>query len=267
MTDTGGFKMKRSTRIRRPLAAALCAAANFSFAFLGAGAAADENPAKVLLALSVEEAGGMEAARQWATRIDKGQVTANWPGWGELHASYTRWVKKPDKMKIDQDFTAYDHPFFFTYFYNEGEAWVVVNLGTRQNETYTRRMVKNMRTTDGLAYYLAECDTIFLVTDVPDDSLVAAAAIDRVGIVDHGDTVLFDLDKTSRLPVRRIEDGGSTQVLFGDYRETRAGKIAHRLTIHQPGGRTEEQVLDEIVFDEPIDDTIFEEFRPNAKKE
>jgi hypothetical protein len=235
-------------------------------ASLHTGRAEETNPAKTIIALSVKQAGGEKAARNWATRIDKGHMVANWPGWGELHAIYTRWVRKPDKMKIDQDFTAFDHPFFFTYYYNAGDVWAVVNLGVRQNERYTRRMTKNMRTVDGLAYYLAECDTFYLVTDVPDDSLVAAAGIDRVGIVDHGDTVLFDIDKKTHLPARRIEDRGSTHVLFADYRETKAGKIPHHLTIYQEGAKTEEHVLDEIVFDTAIDDSIFNEFRPKPKE-
>lgn len=247
------------------LAAALFAALLFSLAALPAAETADEDPGRTLLARSVEATGGVEKARSWETRIDRGHMTANWPGWGELHADYTRWVKKPGKMKMDQDFTAYDHPFFFTYYYNEGEVWAVVNLGARQNERYTKRMTKNMRTVDGPAYYLSECDTIFLVTDVPDDSLFAAASFDRVGVVDHGDTVMFDLDKKTHLPVRRLEDGGSVQVLFGDYRETRAGMIAHRLTVYQQGAKTEEQVLDEILLDEPVEDALFEEFRPKAQ--
>lgn len=236
------------------------------FGALHAGRADEGSPAKALVAMSVKETGGVEKARGWTTRIDKGHLTAIWPGWGELHADYTRWVKKPGKMKIDQDFTAYDHPFFFTYYYNAGDVWAVVNLGARQNERYTRRMTRNMRTADGLAYYLAECDTFYLVTDAVDDSLFAVSAFDRVGIVDNGDTVLFDLDKKTHLPIRRIEERGSVQVLFGDYKETRAGKVAHRITVYQQGARTEEQVLDQVVLDEQIDDAIFDEFRPKTKE-
>jgi len=168
-------------------------------------------------------------------------------------------------MKIDQDFTAYDHPFFFTYYYNGGEVWAVVNLGVRQNERYTKRLTKNMRTVDGMAYYLADCDTFYLVADVADDSLVAASSIDRVGIVDQGDTVLFDLDKKTHLPVRRIEDRGSVQVLFGDYRDTNGIKIPYQRTVYQEGALTEEQKLDEILLNGKIDDAIFEEFRPKPK--
>ncbi len=259
--------MKYDAIRRRPAGMRGVAASLFLlFAALNAGRAEETNPAKEIVALSVKEAGGGAKASNWTTRIDKGHMVANWEGWGELHANYTRWVKKPDKMKIDQDFTAFDHPFFFTYYYNKGDVWAVVNLGARQNERYTRRMTKNMRTVDGLVYYLAECDTFYVVTDVADDSLVAAAGIDRVGIVDNGDSVLFDFDKKTHLPVRRIEEPGTTHVLFGDYKKTKAGKIAHRLTIYQDGAKTEEHVLNEIVFDGKIDDAIFDEFRPKPKE-
>jgi len=226
----------------------------------------DKNSAKELVAASVKAMGGERKATSWTTMIEKGHMTAHWEGWGELHANYTRSVKKPDKMKIDQDFTAFDHPFFFTYYYNGGDVWAVVNLGVRQNERYTKRMTKNVRTVDGMAHYLADCDTFYLVTDVADDSLIAASGIDRVGIVDQGDTVLFDLDRKTHLPVRRIDDGGSVHVLFGDYRETKGITLPYRRTVYQEGALTEEQTLDEIVLNEKVDDAIFEEFRPKPKQ-
>jgi hypothetical protein len=245
---------------------AVVAAVCLLSAVLQSGQAEDKNPAKALVAASVKAMGGEKKARSWKTMTEKGQLVAHWEGWGELHSNYTREVTKPDKMKIDQDFTAYDHPFFFTYYYNGGDVWAVVNLGVRQNERYTKRLTKNMRTVDGMAYYLADCDTFYLVTDVADDSLVAAAGIDRVGVVDQGDTVLFDLNKKTHLPVRRIEDRGSVQVLFSDYRKTKGLMLPYTRTVYQEGAVTEEQKLDEIVFDQKIDDAIFEEFRPKPKK-
>ncbi len=258
--------MKRQAiRGKRTVALAVAAGVCVVAAVLQSGAAEKKNPAKELIAASVKAMGGEKKARGWTTMTEKGQLVAHWEGWGELHANYTREIKKPDKMKIDQDFTAYDHPFFFTYYYNGGEVWAVVNLGTRQNERYTQRMTRNMRTVDGMAHYLADCDTFYVAADVADDSLVTASSIDRVGIVDRGDTVLVDLDRKTHLPVRRIEDRGAVQVLFGDYRETKGIKIPFRRTVYQEGALTEEQKLDEIVVDGKIDDAIFEEFRPKRK--
>ena len=74
-----------------------------------------ENPAKALAAEGVAAMGGEDVARGWTTRVDKGLLTSIWPGWGELQANCSRFVKKPDKIKIDQDFSAFDHPFFFTW--------------------------------------------------------------------------------------------------------------------------------------------------------
>ena len=237
-----------------------------SLAVLAPGHAEDKNPARELVAKSVDAAGGEARLTGWTTRIDKGHMKADWPGWGELHADYTRWIRKPDQLKIDQDFTAFDHPFFFTYYYNKGEVWAVVNLGVRQNERYTERMTKTMKTIDGLAYYLAECDTFYLVTDAVDDSLVAAAGIDRVGVVDHGDTVLFDLDKKTHLVVRRIEDRGAVHVLFDDYRDKNGVKLPFRMRVYQGDGRIEEVVFEDYLIDEKIDGAVFEEFRPKPKE-
>lgn len=249
----------------RSLLAARSAATVVAFclsAAAGITLAAGDNPAKELLRQSVTAAGGVAKATAWTNRVDTGHLKAIWPGWGVLDADYSRWIKKPDKLKIDQDFSAFDHPFFFTYYVNGSEVWVVVNLGVRQNERYTKRLTKTMRTIDGLAYYLAECDTFYLVTDVADDSLVAASAIDRVGVVDRGDTVLFDLDKETHLLVRRIEDRGAVHVLFDDYRETSGLKMPYRMTVHQQDGRIEDYVFEEYRFEAEIDDAIFEESRP-----
>jgi hypothetical protein len=169
-------------------------------------------------------------------------------------------------LKIDQDFAAFDHPFFFTYYLDKGEVWAVVNLGVRQNERYTKRMTKTMRTIDGLAFYLAECDTFYLVTDAADDSLLAAAGFDRVGVVDQGDTVLFDLDKKTHLVTRRIEDRGAVHVLYDDYRDSKGVKLPYRMRVFQGDGRVEEVVFDEFLVDEKIDAAVFEEFRPKPKE-
>ena len=165
--------MKR-TDVRRASTrgAALVAALLLALAVLAPVYAKDKNPAKELVEKSVKASGGLSKLTGWTTRIDKGHMKAEWPGWGELHANYTRWIRKPDGLKIDQDFAAFDHPFFFTYYYDKGEVWAVVNLGVRQNPTYTQRLTKTMKTVDGIAYYLAQCDTFYLALEVPDDSLV-----------------------------------------------------------------------------------------------
>ncbi|MEJ2719818.1 MAG: hypothetical protein P8181_01575 [bacterium] len=229
------------------------------------GIAGDDAP-KALLAKAVDAIGGVDAATGWQTRVGKGVLTSNWPGWGELHADCTDLVQKPDKMKLDQDYSAYDHPFFFAYYYNGGEAWMMVNLGVRQNERTTARMTERMRTIDGAAYYLTHCDTFYLVTDVPDDSLVSAASIDRLGVVDNGDTVLFDLDKETHLPVRQVLDGGARQILMDDYRDTGGIKMPFHVTLFESGSKSE-YVWKEIEFNEKIDPAVFEEFRPKAKEE
>jgi hypothetical protein len=227
---------------------------------------AGDDAGKALLAKAVDAMGGEKTATGWETRVSKGTLTATWPGWGELHADCLDLVQKPDKLKLDQDFSAYDHPFFFAYYYNSGEAWMMVNLGTRQNERTTNRMTERMKTIDGVVYYLTNCDTFYLVTDVPDDSLVTAASIERVGVVDNGDTILFDLDKTTHMPVRRVEESGSRQTLFDDYRDAGGIKMPFHVTSFEDGAKSE-YVWKEIRFGEKIDPANFEEYRPKKKKE
>ena len=172
---------------------------------------------------------------------------------------------RPDKLVLDQDFSAYDHPFFFTYYYNGGEVWAVVNLGVRQNPRYTDAMARAMKNTGGMHYYLNECDTFFVVTNVVDDSLVTASSIDRVGIVDDGDTVMVDLDKQTHLPVRMIREGGAEQSLFSDYRQVDRLTVPFRMIVYENGAVSAEYVWERIEFDKPIDEAIFEENRPKPE--
>lgn len=259
--------MKRRNAQSCLVAVSLVLASLFlALAALSPAGAKEKDSARELVEKSVEAAGGASRLAGWTTRVDKGHLKAQWPGWGELHANYTRWIRKPDGLKIDQDFTAFDHPFFFTYYYNKGEVWAVVNLGVRQNPAYTERLTRSMKTVDGVAYYLAECDTFYIAGEVAGDSLVAAASVDRVGVVDHGDTVLLDLDKKTHLLVRRIEDGGAVRVLYDDYREKDGMKLPYRVRTFQADGRTEEIVFEDYRVGEKIDDAVFEEYRPKPKE-
>jgi hypothetical protein len=226
------------------------------------GLAGDENPARALLETSVEASGGMEAAGAWKTMTSTGELTANWPGWGELRAECSLKVKRPGKLVLDQDFTVHDHPFFFTFYYNEGETWTVINLGVRQNPYYAEATTRALKDTGGMHYYLTECDTFFVVEAVPDDSLVAGSSVDRVGIVDNGDTVMVDLDRQTHLPVRLIRDAGGEQTLFSDYRAVGPLTVPFKTTVYENGAAAAEYVWESILFDEPIDEAVFEEYRP-----
>ena len=254
--------------IRTRQLAAIALAAGLLLAGAGTPGAGDPgDDARTLLQHTAQVIGNQSQPGKtwWKTRVDRGVMIAHWEGWGDLTADCVRWVKLPDKMKLDQDFSVHDHPFFFTYYHNGGEVWAVVNLGVRQNPRYTEQMKVAMRNVDEFAYYLAECDTFFVASVVPDDSLFAGSTISRVGIVDNGDTVLVDLDRTTSLPVRRIADQGTAVTVMGDYRQTSGVWMPFRVELYQNGAKTTEYSWQTITFDEPIDDAVFEENRPPAE--
>ncbi|MBI4720067.1 MAG: hypothetical protein HY770_02330 [Chitinivibrionia bacterium] len=229
-------------------------------------AAAQQAEAKQILEQSLEALGGMQKTTGWQTRIDSGRMVSIRPGWGTLQAKATQFIKKPDKMKFDQDFSAYDHPFFFIYYYNAGEVWVDVNLGIRQNPRYTEQLTNTMKRIDGVGHFLAACDTFFVVKDVPDDSLIAASTVQRVGVVEDGDTLLFDIDTATRFPVRRIEESGTTHVLMDDYRDIAGMKVPFHVVGYHNGEKATEYFWETITFNEKIDDAIFEENKPKKEE-
>jgi hypothetical protein len=226
-------------------------------------AAGERGKAREMLDLAVESQGGAEKASGWKTRIEKGILNQFQPGWGSLKADNTRHVKKPDKIREERDFSAYDHPFFYHYYLNGDDAWLLVNMTVRQHPRVTTAMKDLMKTINGLAYYSDQCDTFFTVAEVPDDSLFSGSSLNRVGVVDNGDTVLFDLNKETHLLVRRIDRSGTRHIITSDYRETGGLLVPFHIEVFEPQtGVTTEYLWDEIIFDAEIDDAIFEEYRP-----
>jgi len=225
--------------------------------------AGDKDAARKLLEKSVEAIGGKDDCESWKTLVAKGDLTVHWEGWGTPKADATLWVKRPDKMVLDQDFSANDHPFFFTYYYSAGDVWAVVNLGVRQNPRYTKMMTRALKNNHSVYYYLTECDTMWVVPNVPDDSLVVGSTVDRVGVVDLGDTILVDIDKKSHLPIRQVENGGAQHTLFQAWNAAHGDlKRPYRVTVYQNGAVAADYRWKEFKYDVPLDDGLFEEHRP-----
>ncbi len=225
------------------------------------------SPAEKILAESVKEMGGKNNATQWETRVQKGLLTNYNPGWGTLRAEYTIHVKKPDKMKIDQNFGAFDHPFYYTYYYNDGMVWAEVNMNVRQRPRYTSTVKKSYKEmTEAPTYYLTSCDTFFVVEDPTPDSLITEVDFDRVGCVMEGDTVYFDISGKTRRPIRIIEEG-NRQLLLEDFREVNGYLYPFRQTVYTDGAKYSEVIWEDISFDVNIDDSIFEENMPEPEPE
>lgn len=222
--------------------------------------------AKELLAKSVEAMGGMELSTGWTTMVQKGTLHQFQPGWGNLTAACTRHVKKPGMIRDERDFSAYDHPFFYNYYLNGDDAWMLVNMTVREHPRVTEAMKNMMRLIDGIAYFAGHTDTLFLVPEVPDDSLFAGSSLDRVGVVDQGDTLYVDLSRETGFPVRRIDNGGGRHMIMSMYRETSGLMVPFRVQVFEQTGVTTEYLWDEIEYGVEIDDALFEEHRP-AKEE
>jgi hypothetical protein len=234
----------------------------------GVSATADETTqAKKILAEALEAIGGPEKAAGWSTRTEVGLYRTSWPGWGDLQAKTTRQVKKPDKVKIDNDFSMYDHPFFMTYYANGEDAWYAVNLNSRRNPRVADAMQEFLERLDGIAFYLSACDTFFLEREVLDDSLVLGSSVSRIGCILRGDSTLFDIDVATSLPTRSITESGTRHMLYSDYRDVEGLLVPFHVTLYENGSKSEEFIWEEVLFDSHIDDAVFEEFRPPAPVE
>ncbi len=225
--------------------------------------------AEGMMERSVKALGGIERATGWKTSVSKGLMTTNWPGWGDLRADCTYFIQKPDMMVLDEDYSVYDHPFFFRYTYNAGEAWVMVNLGVRQNDRYRTMLEKDLRTVDGIAYYLEHSDTLYIVTEVEPDTLLTDVAFTRVAAIEGADTVFFDLDNETWLPVRSLDkgdQGGWNHNIYDDYRPVNGYLVPFHETTYVNGTKNREMTWKTIEFDVDIDIAEFEKNRPKASE-
>jgi len=228
---------------------------------------APSDPARRALYYSVKALGGLERTTGWKTRVQKGIMKARFPGWGDLTADYTIHVKKPSKIRIDQNFSAYDHPFYYTYYGNGDDVWAVVNMNVRQSERYTDMITGTLQTIDGLPYYYTACDTFFIAGEQPEDTLVSGYQLERVGCVLEGDTILFDLDTETHLPVRKIDVNDSRQELMEDYRETDGIMVPYKITRYAAGRKRNSVQWKEIIYGAAVPDSLFNEFRPEPEGE
>ena len=253
------------TRIRK-ITGTLVLIASLALLIPGSVTSGEREEAKELLVKSVDAMGGMEHSIGWMTMVQKGILHQFQPGWGNLTADCTRHVKKPGRIRDERDFSAYDHPFFYNYYLNGEDAWMLVNMSVREHPRVTEAMKNMMRMIDGIAYYVEHTDTLFLVTEVPDDSLFAGSSLNRVGVVDQGDTIYVDLSIETHFPVRRIDNGGTRHIIMSMYRETGGLMVPFHVQVFEQTGVTTEYLWDEINYGVMIDDALFEEYRP-AKAE
>jgi outer membrane lipoprotein-sorting protein len=220
------------------------------------------NPSKVLLEKASNALGEY---RPWTTRVEKGlQISWDTEGWGTLKAEYTRSIKKPDKVRIDQDNSAYDHPFFRMYYLNGDDAWYMTNLTPGRNPQVTASLKTLLERADGIKYYLSACDTFFTEAHVPADTILSSVGLVRAGCVLKGDTTLFDLDGKTHVLKRRVENKGSRATIFDDYRAVGGRLVPFHVTVYDAGKKTNEFLWREVEFDVPVDDALFEENRPPA---
>ncbi len=233
-------------------------------------AAAEETAPREVLAAAVDAMGGVDAMTGWKTRVSRGLMKTNRPGWGDLQAKCEYFVEKPDKIVLDQDYSAFNHPFFFRYTYNGGKAWVMVNMGVRQNPRYDEMLADALRTIDGVAYYYANCDTFFTAEPAVDDSLLAGSDYSRVGVVDNGDTLYFDIDDESHMPLRIMDPargGGYNENIYDDYRKSGGILVPYHEVTWSGGRKIREMIWDSIEYDVKIDPGVFEKFRPEPSEQ
>jgi len=165
-------------------------------------------------------------------------------------------------VKIDQDFSAFDHPFFRTYHYYKGDSWAQVNLVTRKSERVKIALEEFLANLDWVAYYLNSSDEISTTDINGSDSIIAGKEYYRVLCTGKSDTAILDIEKNKFLPLRLIEPTKKRQTIYEDFRSVNKRTLPFHIIIYDKGKKTQEFIWERIEFDKNIPDTIFVENQP-----
>ena len=78
---------------------------------------------------------------------------------------------------------------------------------------------------------------------------------------------MFDISSKSHVPVRIIEQGGSTHIILDDYRKTCGLMVPFHRTMYEGGTMTSDYEWEEVEFDKQIDDELFDQNRPPKQED
>jgi len=252
----------------------LISAALILVAAAGCSRAPQPQSAEEILSLSVAAHGG-EALSNWKTMTVRGTVVMN--DGIPYTAAYLLWAEKPGKLRVEQDMTADRGRLFYEYFLNNGTAWRRNNLIPSRGSVQQMNSILNR--CDGIAYYAHNADTLIREKDAvvtwdedagnrwTKETKTATRQAYVVTAVIGSDTIELSIDKENFYFLQ--ESSGNTRRIFWHFRKFGVVVLpgaVHEITATRRGERMTPYTYETVIYNEPIEEWLFEEDMPKTAR-
>ncbi|MFC1725368.1 hypothetical protein ACFL4T_07050 [candidate division KSB1 bacterium] len=244
--------------------------------------ACSQNKTVVKTALSADEiiersyqAHGGDALTKWKTLQVKGEVYMFTGGEKPSRGEYLSYVQKPDKFRRDRNLTKYEpNPWDYTDIYNSGQGWTTINLIPNHHPVFGMIIKRMLDSWNGAANYRTNADSLILQQEstasyVLDGDSVSVPAYVIKAKIKNEETVLY-FDKNSFYLIQEEFKVYSYQFkkVYLDFRKYGDVVFAGKRIEFSPGQASSRGIRylnDEIIFDAPIDESKFNEFKPENR--
>jgi hypothetical protein len=219
--------------------------------------------AKEILQKSVNAHGGLEKLTNWKSMKLTGEIIMDQTKAIKMRGTLSRVAVKPDKLRIDQDFTAFEpNNVFRTYIYNKDEGWAIINLIPYYSDSYKSSLKTTLDKSDGVAYYLKNS----LALNLKQETKINGKSLYVLESVQEKDTSYLFIDKNKYFLVR--DSLRNVTMVYNEFKDVDGAiiPVKYDQIVYSPQRiATHKFKIDKAEFNTDIDPTIFEEEKPKKK--
>jgi hypothetical protein len=219
--------------------------------------------AKEILEKSVKAHGGLDKLTNWKNLKTTGEMVFDQSDAIKMRGALSRIFVKPDKARIDQDFTAFEpNNLFRTLIYNNDQSWSITNLIPNYSNMYKNTLKSTLDKADGIAYYFNKSISV----NLKPESNIEGRPVYVLESIQVNDTSYLFIDKNTYLLVR--DSLRNVSMVYIDFKNVNGVIIPEKFNqiVYSPQRvAVNKYKLDVIEFNTEIDPAIFEEEMTHKK--
>jgi hypothetical protein len=216
-----------------------------------------QQDAKEIVEKSVKAYGGFNKLTQWKTMVLKGVIISDRSEAIKMKGALTRYTVKPDKLRIDQDFTAFEpNAEIRSYIYNNDQAWAIANLIPFYSNNYKPSMKAALDRVDGMAFYLKKSKSLLLLPE----QIINNKPEHVIESITENDTTFLYIDKKTYFLVQ--DSLKNTKMLYSSFKKFDGiyYPTAYDQVVYTPQRMVVNKFkIDKVQYNVKIDPKLFEE--------
>jgi hypothetical protein len=220
--------------------------------------------AKEIVEKSVKAHGGIKKLTEWKTLSTKGEIILDQSPSIKMRGSVERYFIKPGKMRLDQDFTAFEpNNVFRTYILNNGQGWAITNLIPNYAPHWTQNLKLTLEKADGMAYFLLKSRQLNLLLE----TTINGKPVYFIESVMEKDTTYLFIDKKSFLLL--ADSLRNTKMVYSVYKKFSG--VMHPVSYEQIVYSQDRITVNKfktmkVIYNSLIDTSLFEEEKPKYQQ-